>query len=216
MSTERALRHEKSGKHSKELKERASTWAGWVVHLDPQQAGDVSLTNADQNNGWGYCDRLSQLVPFWQRGIIAADKGEKGERWEKFYERYGDYEYDPWFGFGDNHVDDPWGNNGGNGNNDDNNGWGVLDVAGDGWGAPGLQDNGWGVPEADDWNVPAARDWDLSLQDTWAHEGVKASQALYGWDHPRQDGTSPAWMNTQDSSQDVWHEATYRKKKYWV
>lgn len=139
MSSRTALQHEKSNVHAQYVADEHDPWKpqtdvrGWTE--TPLCAADIRAMKA------------REYIPFWMRGVEAAEKGEVLSM-EKFLDEAEWAKHsgpNTWGAQPD--PGDGWGAA--------NTGWGVAD---DGWGAP---DNGWGAA-GDGWGDAVDRTVPLS------------------------------------------------------
>ncbi|CCM05179.1 uncharacterized protein FIBRA_07388 [Fibroporia radiculosa] len=156
MSGSDALLHERSHAHARKVARHESLeWqpadlSGW----NPESTPYDDLQKWERQ---GRVDRLRDLIPFWQDGVLAAERGEEAGRMEEFLER----------------LEDEWNRTDGYCGQDGNDGWG-RDTGEEVWGGGDI----WGVQTGEggrqvlvtpqrqqnysEWG-PGERDWGVSL-----------------------------------------------------
>lgn len=119
MTLASARKHERGTAHAYKLAQLSSF--NWLPDGPEDNSGWFVSTPYADLRAWekqGFVDRQKDVIPFWKRGVDAAERGEEAEKWEDFLD----------------HLEEKYNKNGG---------W---DVGSDGWGRD-YGANVWGVAQ---------------------------------------------------------------------
>lgn len=201
MTTSAALAHERD---SIEHAHNASAVEMWNAQLDgawgpvPEDERPTTYDELRARTQRSEFDQVRDMVPFWQKGMEAAERGEV-LKLEAFLDKLA--AEDRW-GVAD--IDDPWGPSVGPWPTERApealaNAW--EETAADGWGKH--EGNAWAEGVHGGWGAPAQNGWDAPAHDGWD------TPAQNGWDAAAQNG----WGKVDDWG--TWNDGCEKPKHQW-